>query len=194
MNSTLRSFLLSVIIIGFLTSCGQPKVIKNLNGQTYSLVNSDSTSINFPKDFKGNVVAVTFIYTHCPDVCPLITANLINIQNKIADTTGVHFVEISFDPSRDTPSVLQKYRKLYKLNGQFSLLTGDSASIDPLLNDLDIKTEKTYPDSADTTSDDYFITHTNRLYLMDRQGRIRFQYTASVVPPETVISDINNIR
>jgi len=195
MTPPLRCLLLSLILITFLSSCSsRPPVIKNLKGTSYKLINSNNEKVNFPSDFKGDIVGVTFIYTHCPDICPLITANLTNIQNKLDDTTSVHFVEISFDPKRDTPAVLRKYKKLYKLNNQFSLLTGDSTSIKTILKRLNITTKKTYPDSADTTSNNYFFIHTNRLYLMDRKGRMRYQFTASVVPPKEVISDLNKIR
>ncbi|HKK47435.1 MAG TPA: SCO family protein, partial [Balneolaceae bacterium] len=170
------------------------KVIENLKGDSYQFVNTDSSVVNFPEAFKGDIVAVTFIYTHCPNTCPLITANLTNIQDQLEDTTGIHFVEITFDPKRDTPAVLKNYKRLYKLNDQFSMLSGDTANTQAVLKRLHIKATKTYPDSADTTSSNYFFTHTNRLYLMDRQGRIRYQFTASVVPPKTVISEINKLR
>jgi len=193
-TSILRSLLFSLTLIAFIASCSKPKVIKDLKGESYQLVNSDSARVNFPTDYKGDVVAVTFIYTHCPDICPLITSNLSNIQDKLQDTSGIDFVEISFDPRRDTPSVLKKYKKLYGLNDQFSLLTGDTTNINKLMNRLDIVTQVTYPDSTDTTSNNYFFTHTNRLYLMDRQGRMRYQYPASAVQPQTVVSDLNTIR
>jgi protein SCO1/2 len=63
-----------------------------------------------------------------------------------------------------------------------------------VLGRLDIVAEKTYADSMDSTSGNYFMRHTNRLYLVDRKGRVRFQYPASVVPPENVIEDIKKIR
>lgn len=193
-TGTLRSLLLSLLLVAFVAACSKPKVIKNLKGESYQLVNSDSAGVHFPSDFKGDVVAVTFIYTHCPNICPLITSNLRNIQDQLGDTSGIDFVEISFDPRRDTPSVLKKYKKLYKLNDQFSMLTGDTTNINRLMNRLDIVTQVTYPDSTDTTSENYFFTHTNRLYLMDRQGRMRYQYPASAVQPQTVVSDLNTIR
>ncbi|MGD8746940.1 MAG: SCO family protein [Balneolaceae bacterium] len=194
MTPTFRSLFITLAFFIFLQSCDNPNVIKDLSGDTFQLIDSDSAAVDFPSDFNGDVVAVSFIYTHCPDVCPLITANLSNIQNQLQDTSGIHFVEISFDPKRDTPSVLRKYKGLYGLNNQFSLLTGDSTNINSVLGRLDIVAEKTYADSMDSTSGNYFMRHTNRLYLVDRKGRVRFQYPASVVPPENVIEDIKKIR
>lgn len=182
-------FLLSIV----LTSCG-PETIVDLGNKSFTLLNSDSTEVQFPDDYKGKTTVISFIYTHCPDVCPAITANMKNIQAELEDTTDIRFVELTFDPERDTPSALAKYKKLYDLNEQFSLLTGSSSEVDSLLNRLNIVAEKTQIDSLQKDSSDYFMNHSNTIYLMDKQGRIRTEYPANVVPPEHVSEDLQKIR
>lgn len=180
-----------------LQSCSSPDIKYDLSSESYTLVNADSTSQTFPDDFKGNITIVTFIYTNCPDVCPVITANLKNIQKKIENSDKINFVEISFDPERDTPSVLRDYRKLYDLNNQFTMLTGDTTTVNSVTNRLQILAKKSYPDSlseAEKEDVNYAMIHTNKLYVMDEKGRIRFKYPASQVPPKNVIEDINKIR
>lgn len=193
MSSTLKSLLVSLFIIAGLTACG-PDALYDLSGDTYQLRDSDSTLVNFPGDFKGDISLVTFIYTNCPDVCPVITANMTNIQRKLDDTTGVNFIEITFDPERDTPSVLKEYRNLYGLNEQFTMLTSHPRDSDTLLNKLDIVAEKTIIDSLGHDSTNYAIRHSNTLYLMDREGYIRAEYPAHRVKPEHVKDDINYLR
>lgn len=182
-------FLLSIT----LASCG-PETIINLGNESFTLLDTDSTEVQFPDDYKGKTTVISFIYTHCPDVCPAITANMKNIQEELDDTTDIRFVELTFDPERDTPSALAKYKKLYDLNDQFSLLTGSSSEIDSLLNRLNIVAEKTQIDSLQQDSSDYFMNHSNTIYLMDKQGRIRTEYPANVVPPEHVSEDLQKIR
>lgn len=182
-------FLLSIA----LTSCG-PETIIDLENKSFTLLDTDSTEVQFPDDYEGKTTVISFIYTHCPDVCPAITANMKNIQAELDDTTDIHFVELSFDPERDTPSALAKYKKLYDLNDQFSLLTGSSSEVDSLLNRLNIVAEKTQIDSLQQDSSDYYMNHSNTIYLMDKQGRIRMEYPANVVPPEHVYEDIQKIR
>src|SRR5699024_8338215 len=130
----------------------QPETIKDLSSESYNLVNADSTSVTFPDDYRGKTTLITFIYTHCPDVCLIITANMKNIQSDLADTSNVRFVEITFDPKRDTPSLLASYKDLYRLDEQFSLQTGQPAEIDSLLSSLNIVAQKTNPDSSASDS------------------------------------------
>lgn len=183
-----------IICLGLISCNNGPEVHKDLSNQSFTLLNQNSVKVVFPDDFKDNISVISFIYTHCPDVCPVITANLTNIQRELQDTSNVRFVEISFDPERDTPSVLKEYKELYRLNDKFSLLTGNPATINTLLGRLDIVAEKTQIDSLQQDNSQYFMKHSNTIYLMDGNNRIRAEYPASVVPPENVIEDIRRLR
>ncbi|TYP92131.1 protein SCO1/2 [Fodinibius salinus] len=178
-----------------LASCNsRPEPLYDISDESYQLLNTDSTLVNFPGDFEDKISVITFIYTHCPDVCPVITANMTNIQKKLADTTDVQFIEITFDPQRDTPSVLKDYKNMYQLNNQFSMLTGDTTTVNNLLEKLEIVAVKTEPDSSAQNTENYYIRHSNTIYLMDKNGQIRTEYPANVVPPEHVIEDIQTLR
>lgn len=196
MTTASRSLALTLIVAFSLalTSCDSPETIYDLSDSSYILRNTDSTQVTFPDDFSGNLSVITFIYTNCPDVCPVITANMNNIQKQLEDTSGINFIEISFDPQRDTPSVLKKYKDLYNLDDQFTMLTGQPAVIKKLLGKVNIVAEKVFPDSAGQDSSTYSIRHSNYIFLMDGQNRIRAKYPASVVPPENVIEDIQTLR
>ncbi|WP_445665166.1 SCO family protein [Fodinibius sp. AD559] len=194
MSSTLKSLFAAIFIIAIISACDGPDPLYDLSGDTFQLRNSDSTQVNFPGDFKGDISLITFIYTNCPDVCPVITANMTNIQRKLDDTTGVNFIEITFDPERDTPSALKEYRDLYGLNNQFTMLTSHPNSSDVLLDKLDIVAQKVIVDSLGYDSTNYAMRHSNTLYLMDRDGYIRAEYPAHRVTPEHVKDDINYLR
>ena len=185
--------LISVLLI--IVSCQSgPEPLYDISDQSYQLVNTDSTAVEFPGDYNGEMAVVSFIFTHCPDVCPVITANMKNIQSKLQDTSGVQFIEISFDPERDTPSVLKDYKNLYKLDNQFTMLTGDTTTVNSLLEKLEIIAVKTEPDSTAQNTGSYNMRHSNTIYLMDTNGKIRAEYPASQVPPEHVVEDINYLR
>ncbi|VAW92320.1 Cytochrome oxidase biogenesis protein Sco1/SenC/PrrC, thiol-disulfide reductase involved in Cu(I) insertion into CoxII Cu(A) center [hydrothermal vent metagenome] len=94
------------------------------------LTTHEGKTVNFFEDLiKDKVVAINFIYTHCPDTCPLETAQLVKVQEIMGDRVGkdVFFYSISIDPERDTPEVLAEYRKRFKANWMF--LTGDKEDI-----------------------------------------------------------------
>jgi protein SCO1/2 len=194
MSSTLQKLVISLLLLGLISACNKPETIIDLSSSSFNLTNTDSAQVAFPDNYKGEISVISFIYTHCPDVCPIITANMRNIQSELQDTNNVEFIEITFDPQRDTPSVLKKYKETYRLNDQFQLLTADTSTINSLLDKMNILAQKTQIDSLKQNSSNYFMRHSNTIYLMDKQGRIRAEYMASRVPPEHVVEDLQKLR
>ncbi|NGP87654.1 SCO family protein [Fodinibius halophilus] len=195
MKNTAIKLLIAFSTAIILASCNSgPEPLYDLSDTSYPLRNIDSSRVYFPDDFEGEISVISFIFTHCPDVCPAITANMSNIQRGLKDTTDIQFIEISFDPQRDTPSVLKAYKKRYKLNDQFTFLTGQPETVDSLLKKMEIVAVKTFSDSLVQDSSNYNMRHSNTIYLMDKNGRIRAEYPASVIPPEHVIEDIQSLR
>ena len=91
------------------------------------LLTQDGKKVRFYDDvIKGKVVAINFIYTKCPDVCPLDTAALRRVQKLIGPRMGreVHFYSISLDPKNDTPAVLKKYMRTFDVGPGWTFLTG----------------------------------------------------------------------
>ena len=76
----------------------------------FTLTDQNGNNVSF-SDFEGKVVVVAFTYTHCPDVCPVIEANMKYMAGEMGDTYGedVVYISISIDPLRDTPEVLANY-------------------------------------------------------------------------------------
>jgi|FaiFalFF_MnMetaG_3_1042247.scaffolds.fasta_scaffold03488_3 protein SCO1/2 len=134
---------------------------------------------------RGKVVVLGMIYTHCPDVCPLITARMRELQEQVAAeglSDQVFFVTITFDPERDTPEVLRRYAQARKVDfTNWAFLTGDPSTIRHLTEALGIYTERVYvingtpvaTPGASAGAATYFINHTDRIFLVDRQGRVR---------------------
>jgi protein SCO1/2 len=92
-----------------------------------SLITQDGRRVRFYDDLlKGKVVAINFIYTTCPDVCPMDTAALRRVQKLIGPAMGrdVFFYSITLDPKNDTPPVLRKYMKTFDVGPGWTFLTG----------------------------------------------------------------------
>lgn len=191
-----HSFLLLVLCTFLmLMGCNQPEPIHDLSDKSFSLLNQDSTSVQFPADFEGKYLVVSFIFTHCPDICPVTTANMKNISTMLEDTADVEFIAITFDPRRDTPSVLKKYMQNFKLNeNTFTMLTGDSTSITSVMNAMDIDAAVAYRDTTKEGEVNYTMNHTDRILVMDSKSRVRFEYPGSKVPPEHIVEDLQKIR
>jgi len=85
---------------------------------------------------------MAMVYTHCPDICPMTTHNMQLIEERLPDELKgkVKFVIISFDPNRDTPSVLRKFAEIRDIDfANWSLLTGDQENTKEVMLKFDIK-------------------------------------------------------
>jgi cytochrome oxidase Cu insertion factor (SCO1/SenC/PrrC family) len=81
-------------------------------------------------DLEGKVWLASFIYTHCPDECPLMTAEMAQLHSDLAHRVDLRFVSISVDPERDTPTVLAQYAERFNANpDRWLFLTGDKVAI-----------------------------------------------------------------
>ena len=92
-----------------------------------SLVTQDGKRVRFYDDvIKGKVVAINFVYTTCPDVCPMDTAALRRVQKIVGQRMGrdVFFYSISLDSKNDTPATLKKYMKTFDVGPGWTFLTG----------------------------------------------------------------------
>jgi len=185
----------AMIITAGLVGCQEPRVIDDLSDASYSLVASDSAAVMFPQDVKGDVVVLGYIYTHCPDVCPMTTANMKKVRQQLDAPNDVQFVTVTFDPLRDTPSVMAQYSETYGVDDtNWMFLTGDTTTVNAMMRRIGISHRIT---DTTTTSDGeaiYFISHSDLVTLIDREGRIRQHYSGSRTPPEILVEDINKLR
>ena len=107
------------------------------------LITQDGKTVRFVDDLiKDKIGAVNFIYSRCPDTCPLETAQLVSVQNILGDRLGkdVFFYSISIDPEHDSPEVLKEYRERFKANWTF--LTGKNEDIIKLRRKLGLYIEE----------------------------------------------------
>ena len=94
------------------------------------LTTQDGKPVRFFDDLiKDKIVVINFIYTGCPDTCPLETAQLVKVQNILGDRMGkdVFFYSITLDPKNDTPAVLKEYKE--KFRAKWTFLTGSEDDI-----------------------------------------------------------------
>ena len=79
---------------------------------------------------RGHYVLVTFLYTHCPDVCPLIAQNLnAALRSAGPAASGVRVLAVSVDPKGDTPAAVRAYASRLHLLPRFRYLIGTRAEL-----------------------------------------------------------------
>jgi protein SCO1 len=185
-------------IISFLLSgCGSElSEIKKIE-KSFTLIDQDSTKVIFPGEYKGKIIVAGFIFTNCPDICPMTIHNMQLIQ-KEAGKQGIEaleFAAISFDPLRDTPPVLKGQAELRSIDTKnYHFLTGEKNEMDSLLSVMSVfafANDTTYTESGEPV---YFFVHTDRITLIDQKGVIRNEYKGSVVSADEVINDIKKLK
>lgn len=168
----------------------------DISSSHFMLVNQDSAVVEFPDYMRGKIAVMGFIFTNCPDICPLTTNNMQRIKAELEkeNIKDVLFTSLSFDPARDKPFVLKDYARIRNIdlkNWQF--LTGKQSVIDSIKKKMHF-----FAVAADTSySEDgkkyYFFVHTDRISLIDRQGRVRKNYKGSTINIGEIVNDIKQI-
>lgn len=191
----LRCCLFLLLIASLLTvgGCDRLSVKESLSGFEVELINQQGETVHFPESFRGETILVGFIYTHCPDICPITTLNMKEIEQQI-DDPDAHFIGISMDPVRDTPEVLSDYARNYGLNpSRWSLLTGEREEVRKLLERLDVIARRTPMRVTDSGRQIYFIDHSDKVSLLDGSGNIRQNYPGSELQGDDVLTDMKQL-
>lgn len=121
---------------------------------------------------RGKTVLVTFLYTHCPDVCPLIATNLgLTLRRLGPAAAGVRALAVSVDPKGDTPAAVRRFVAAHRLPPQFRYLHGTRAELAPVWRAFHIAAQPT-PEGV--------VNHSAYTVLIDRDGKERVLYDAQV--------------
>jgi len=152
----------------------------------FTLTDQDGRRVAL-KELRGKVLAVTFIFASCADSCPLLTAKMASVQDRLGAAFGpdVRFVSITVDPERDTPPVLKRYAEAYHANpAGWSFLTGTPAEIRDVAGRYGVIYKKTPRGDVDHT----FLTS-----LVDRGGTLRVQYMGVRFDPDELRRDLQSL-
>ncbi|MEO8291082.1 MAG: SCO family protein [Gaiellaceae bacterium] len=127
---------------------------------------------------RGKLVLVTFLYTNCPDVCPLITQNLNRGLLQLGPKRSqVRVLAISVDPEGDTPKSVRAYAKAHHLVPEFHYLAGSRQELEQVWKAYDV---------AAVASDPELVEHTAYTMLVDRSGKGRVIYDSGMTSADVV--------
>lgn len=130
--------------------------------------------------FRGKAVLLTFIYTHCPDTCPLIVSHLRVAQSELGpDAKKMQIVAVSTDPRGDTPRSVAQFLKVHRMTGRMEYLIGSRKQLEPVWRAWDIIT-KAAPGPKDR------VGHSALVYGISASGIITTLYPPEFVPQQIV--------
>ena len=161
-------------------------------------------------DYRGRVVLLTFLYTHCPDVCPIVTGQLRKASEALEDEASeIAIVAVSVAPERDTVEAALDYSDKWRMSDRWEYLVGSRDDlrevwaafyVDPVEIGLEGESGEAQTGgvppagSVDALRQDlrerYLVTHSAPVYLIDREGVMRVVFT----PPLDVDAMVHDVR
>lgn len=139
-------------------------------------------------DLTGSVVVLTFMYTRCPDVCPLLAETLRKAHDSLGDdASDTAFIAISVDPERDTVEEARRFSEEKGMLHRWSFLTGTEEQLRRVWQAYYVAAE---PETHTEGAAGYLVGHSAPVYLIDRSGMLRVLHTNLTLDPEPLVQDI----
>jgi protein SCO1 len=145
-----------------------PLALHNYLGQP---INIDS--------YRGKAVLVTFLYTNCPDICPLITSNLRVALNLMGakKAAKVQIIAVSVDPRGDTPKAVAAFLARHEMTGRMQYLIGSAKELAPVWKAWGVG-------SVRDVEQPQLVNHTGIVYGITGSGKRLTDYTSSFQPSQ----------
>ena len=133
----------------------------------------------------GHYVIVTFLYTHCRDVCPVIAGTLNRVLKSSAGRrAGLQVLAVSVDPKRDTPGAVRQFLRNHQLVAAFRYLTGTRTELAVVWKAFHV---------AAVAGPKATVTHSSFEILIDPKGKERLIYD-STVTAGAVVHDLDALQ
>lgn len=189
------AYSITIILIFLIAACESgPKIIDDLTKKSFEVVNQNGEQVTFPDDYNGKYVVMGFIYTNCPDICPLVTQNMIKVQKELGSPDDVQFLGVTFDPKRDTPERLKEYKQVFDLDKNFDFLTADSSTVSELMDSVRVRSQVSFTQVRDDDKEVYFMNHSDKIMVLDQKGRVIYEYGGSMTPVNYILEDLKKVR
>jgi protein SCO1 len=130
---------------------------------------------------QGKVVLITFLYTHCPDLCPVTAGNLNTALGLLGPARRhVAVLAISVDPKGDTKAAVKQFVRAHRLRPEFHYLTGARSTLARIWQQYDVTPVRTNGPDPD---------HTLYILVLDRRGITRVLFD-SLAQPAAIVHDV----
>ncbi len=135
---------------------------------------------------RGRYTLVTFLYTNCPDVCPLLAEHLNAALRRLGATRAdTRVLAVSVDPNGDTTDAVRRFVAVHRLLPQFRYLRGSAAQLKPVWAAYHVASDPQHGTTA--------VGHSAFVLLVDPQGLERLVYDSNVKATD-IVHDINAMK
>ncbi|QMV39772.1 SCO family protein [Cohnella cholangitidis] len=200
LSTKLKSYLFPSVLFVFVLGLAVYFVYRSLSSESalpivkaapdFVLQNIDNTLMTASVN-KGKVVLMEFMFTSCPDICPLTTYKMVQLQEQLKQKNmfgnQVRFVAVTFDPERDTPEVLRDYAQRMNMDSSgWYILRGEEEQTKKIAAEYGIMVQN--------LGDGQFVHTVTSLNLIDSEQRIRKVYAmGEEMNSEEIMKDIESL-
>lgn len=136
----------------------------------FSLLNQNGETIT-QKDYENKIYIADFFFTTCPTICPIMTDNMVKLQEILKDQKDVLLLSHTVTPEIDSVTVLKAYAEKKGVNDtKWNLVTGDKEHI------YDLARKSYLVAKYEPFEGEYDMIHTENFVLVDAKRRIRGFY------------------
>jgi protein SCO1/2 len=155
----------------------------------FSLINQNGDTIT-QEDYRDKIYVADFFFTTCPTICPIMTANLVEVQAALVNDPEVLLLSYSVTPEIDSVAQLKKYAIEKGVNdAKWNLVTGDKKQIYELARKSYLAVQE------DGDGGPFDMIHTENFILVDQQRRIRGFYDGTKEEEmDRLLSDIEILK
>lgn len=179
-----------LLLLASLSGCAGGEDLTDLQVE---LTDQDGRPFRFPDDVRDRAVLIGYVYTHCPDICPMVTYNMRDVREAV-DDPDLLLLSVSFDPRRDTPDVLRGYADSYRLDTRdWRLLTGHPDQVERFMDRLGIAVQKLPSRFASDGSEIYFLNHSDKVTLLAPGAQKVAEFVGSELKQDEVLAQIEQI-
>jgi protein SCO1 len=153
-----------------------------------ALVNQSGQPLTLT-ELRGKVVLLTFTYSACAEVCPLITAAMVTLQQRLtaAERQQVFFLSVTAQPDVDTPAVLHAYATRLGVDlASWAFVTGHPQAVQAVWQAFGL--------TVKPRAKGVVVDHPAWTLLIDWEGLVRYRYLGSFLEVETILEDMRTLR
>ena len=185
----IRAAIVALACLVVMSACGEDRLLgtelEKKPAPDFTLIDGVSGRSLTLSSLRKNTVALAFLYTRCPDVCPLTAGQFRAAQRALGDDAAkVDFVAVSVDPEGDTPAAVREFSDLHDLRDRWHYLIGPRAQLEAVW--------ALYGIGSFASSGARAVEHNDAIYLIDERGRERAILHSSD-PPNWLLDDLRTL-
>ena len=186
---SLNLLLLVVFSLTYLVGCTPANnsklygtALNNHDGSLFSLLDENDFEVT-DQTYMGQVHLITFLFTNCTSLCPLVTSSIKQSLEKSENTRNTPVLIISVDPNGDTIESRNAFKNRWDLSSNWRYLNGNEKELNIIWKNFYLNPQESAIESLHSQMNrKYDIIHSSPVYIVNNEGRPVVVHTNPIDP------------